>query len=362
MAEISISCSPDKDAAWRKAAGRKPIYLDMSCWIRLREEKLPLHCEVKTILRRFVSEGRVFCPLSGTLIWELYKQEPGSRLRTAALMDELSLSLTYANNYEIFAWEIERFVSRSLGFGAIDMTQSGLYVPILGYLSSQSHIAFPEEYASDMMNEEFIRQIRQKVNTTTLTEFLKMRLNDREDWVGQYFKQLAPPPVSARIAFLREKADRRKNALLLVEWFHVLESEVYPAVKDRLPSEVVGRFAEYLRSMDANVPEDKLTIARTAKRLDEQLKPLPALYNHVELLTTLSRDPKQKYEINDFFDQEHMPIPLAYASVFVAHDGGIKHWLRDSANKTRVMERTKCRYCCNLEELLDWLSNKSNLE
>jgi hypothetical protein len=363
---MTVSCSPDKVAAWRKTVGRKAVYLDTSCWINLRDEKKRSHCEVKAILRRLVSEGRVLCPLSAALIWELYKQEADSRLRTAALMDELSLGLTYANNYEIFAWEIERFVSRFLGFGEIDMTQSGLYVPVLGYLSSQSHIAFPAEFARDMTNEEFIRQIRQKINSTTLTELIQMRLNDEEDRVGRCFQRLAPPTVSARIALLRENAHKKdkqlkKDALFLVEFYHVLKTEIYPAVKDRLPSEVVLRFAEHLRTMDALMSENESSIGRGAKCLKETLKLLPALYNHVELLTTIIPN-KTNGLINDFFDQEHMPVPLAYATVFAAEDKGIKYVLQGAGKQSRVLERTSCKFYCNLESLLDWLKDESNLE
>lgn len=55
--------------------------------------------------------GKVFCSLSAPLIWELYKQE-FSELKTGALMEELSLNVSFAQDREIHKWELECFAKR----------------------------------------------------------------------------------------------------------------------------------------------------------------------------------------------------------------------------------------------------------
>jgi hypothetical protein len=94
-------------------------------------------------------------------------------------------------------------------------------------------------------------------------------------------------------------------------------------------------------------PEDNL-----AAYAQEFVRSLPALYNHVELMASLSQNPGQRFEINDFFDHQIMPVPLAYASVFVTKDKGIRDVLR---KRTEVLKRNTCRYCDGLAELEEWL-------
>src|SRR5260370_517904 len=112
MAERIVSCTFDKDAVWRKVRDRKPVVLDMNCWINMGDDKSAQSTRIKGTLRKLVSEGAIFCPLSFGLICELYKQAEDSRLRVGMLMEELSLNVSYASRDEIFAWEVERAVRK----------------------------------------------------------------------------------------------------------------------------------------------------------------------------------------------------------------------------------------------------------
>ena len=98
-------------------------------------------------------------------------------------MEALSLNVAYANKIEVFAWEVERFVSRELGVGPIDLSLSGLYVPIVLYMSSRLNIGYPEERASEGMDEK-VRGLRQAPESLTLTDLLKMTMADGADWEG----------------------------------------------------------------------------------------------------------------------------------------------------------------------------------
>lgn len=352
MAMKAVPCPFDTNALWKKVQGRKVISLDTNAWINMADDKSAVATRVKGNLRKLVYDGLIFCPLSLGVVLELYKQEKDSRMNTGSLMEELSLSVSYANKYDIFSWEIERFVSRELGVGQIDLSLSELYVPIMGFLASQFNIAFPEESASEWMNEN-VPELKRKIGSLTLTEMLKL-MEDEEDWAGHYVKQLAPPPMSDVTQRIREKTKGNKATMLLLESQAVLELEIVPKLF-RLSPQVKHRFMEYVKAAGEKAPKNKGPRERYAAFLAELLAKLPALYNHVELLTTISQNPQQKYEINDWFDHEIMPVPLAYADAFVAQDKGIRDVLR---NRTQILKRTTCCYCFDLAELEKWLEEE----
>src|SRR4051812_5200905 len=108
MVATTIPCSFERDSVWNKVRDRIPVVLDMNCWIDMGDDKSILATRIKETLRKRVSDGLIFCPLSWGLICELYKQSESSRLQVGSLMDELSLSISYAPRNEIFDWEIEK--------------------------------------------------------------------------------------------------------------------------------------------------------------------------------------------------------------------------------------------------------------
>jgi hypothetical protein len=64
MTVKTVSCTFDKHAVWKKVRDRKPVVLDMNFWINMGDEKFFLATQVKDTLRRLVSKGLIFCPLS----------------------------------------------------------------------------------------------------------------------------------------------------------------------------------------------------------------------------------------------------------------------------------------------------------
>lgn len=98
-------------ALGRSLAPRRAIYLDTKFWILLRDaERFPDRAEgadLLDLLRRGVADGTLFCPISESVFVELMKQsDPGSRLATASLIDELSLGVTLIEQDMRLATEI----------------------------------------------------------------------------------------------------------------------------------------------------------------------------------------------------------------------------------------------------------------
>ena len=99
-------------------AHRKPVYLDTKFWIMLRDANRQKDGSraaiLLALLRRAVSESKVFCPISSATFIELMRQDClSSRIGTAKIVDELSLGLTIVGFEERVAVEIEHLIRSS---------------------------------------------------------------------------------------------------------------------------------------------------------------------------------------------------------------------------------------------------------
>ncbi len=333
----SVACRFDKDAVWAKVRGRKPIVLDMNCWINMRDDRCPVATRMRSTLRKLVSTGAIFCPLSFALIEELYKQAEESRLKTAALMDELSLGVSYANRLEIFAWEVEQAVRRLVDAGPIDLSTHGLYVPVVAYLSSRFQLEFSEDLSPEQMSDAV--EMVKKLENLTLTEIL-----DRKDEIFAFAKKVAAPQYLEAGKEAWKAANRNKQKMQRLVGREIFELYIAPAL-EQLPLPVQAKAVNYFRDTSGNAD---------GGCLDEFLTHLPAIRNHRDVLVAIAQNHTRKYKINDFFDFEVIPVPLAYAAVFVAQDKHIRHLLRV---QTDILKSNTCRYCYDFTELEEWFRN-----
>jgi hypothetical protein len=342
MIAKTVSCTFDKEAVWRKVRDRKPVVLDMNCWINMGDDKSPLATRVKGTLLKRVSEEAIFCPLSFGLICELYKQAEDSRLRVGTLMEQLSLNVSYASREEIFAWEVERAVRRLADAGPIDLSTYELYVPVLAYITSRFHLEFPEGFPAEHI-EDFTKKLKERVECLTFTELLTMRAARKGDRIFDFIKKLPAPKYSEEAKRTWDMVKGDKERIQRVESETIFKQYIQPAIR-KLPLVVQAKFLEYLQT----APKD-----RYGGCLGDLITHMPAVQNHMELMAAITQQPTRKDKINDFFDNEIMPVPLAYASVFVAQDKGIRDVLR---NRTEILKRNSCRYCFDLAELEEWLN------
>jgi hypothetical protein len=342
MIAKTVSCTFDKEAVWWKIRDRKPVVLDMNCWINMGDDKFPLATRVKGTLLRLVSEGAIFCPLSFGLICELYKQAEDSRLKVGTLMEQLSLNVSYASREEIFAWEVERAVCRLADAGPIDLSTYELYVPILAYLTSRFQLEFPEGFPAEHI-EDFAKKLKERVESLTFTELLTMRAARKGDEIFDFIKQLPAPKYSEEAKHTWDMVKGDKQKIQRIESETIFKQYIEPTIR-KLPLLVQAKFLEYLQT----APKDKY-----GGCLGNLITHMPAVQNHMELMAAITQQPTRKDKINDFFDNEIMPVPLAYASVFVAQDKGIRDVLWD---RTEILKRNSCRYCFDLAELEEWLN------
>lgn len=78
------------------------------------------------------------------------------------------------------------------------------------------------------------------------------------------------------------------------------------------------------------------------------LAELPALHNFIDIMIVADLQPTRKDDSRHFMDNEIMVAPLAYATVFVSQDKGIRDIIR---NRTTILRRAECHYCDSLDAL-----------
>jgi hypothetical protein len=169
-----------------------------------------------------------------------------------------------------------------------------------------------------------------------------MRAARKGDKIFDFIKQLHAPKYleEAKRTWAMVKGDKHK--ILRIEAETIFKQYIEPAIR-KLPLVVRVKFLEYLRT----APKDKY-----GGCLGVLISHMPAVSNHMELMAAITQQPSRKDKINDFFDNEVLPVPLAYASGFVAQDKGIRDVLR---NRTEILKHSCCRYCFDLAELEEWL-------
>jgi hypothetical protein len=127
---------------------RKLLFLDLNFWIKLSELKNPPHEQLKALLSDLVETGKLICPVSPSILMELWKQSGGThRDSISQLMNELSKGLSLQDIYTTFPPEFE---------AALDGRQAERQVAYSHFLDAFHHPVPDQSMAlsiTDFMNE-----------------------------------------------------------------------------------------------------------------------------------------------------------------------------------------------------------------
>jgi hypothetical protein len=330
-----IELGVDKDAAWSKVAGRRSVFLDTNCWIEMADEANDVACRVRDRLRELVSSGRIFCPLSWGLLEELFNQTGESLKRTARLMEELSMNVTYVMRTEVYEWEVARSVQRAYGKPVAE-SLSGLFAPVAAFAGSRFSLEWFADASLDQEARDYAKaSVKRELGKISATELVRL--------VGESLKEEKPPAYAQAAKTARDifKGDRQK--LFLTEAGDIFRMYVVPPLS-RYPPDMILQWMKYYGRVEG---EDAF--------FRDCLTHFPALHNHIEIMMAADMQPDRKDKNNDFFDYEIVVAPLAYSSVFASRDKGISHLLR---HQTKILSRTTCQYCDSLGALEPWLTGK----
>lgn len=322
--------------------GREIIYLDSNAWIDLADEKTQTAKILKELLLILVKDHKIFCPLNFPTLSELYNQSYTSMLRVGELMNSLSLNFSFSFSKDIWSHEVVKFVFSYLNNVEYTLSNQVLFVPFIGYLSSNASLTFPED--SDTEKEMVLYKIlKNKISKMTLSEFIKLS-NGLEN---RHQKNLANKIQNDwNDRWDRNNGDRKK---IRIEIENIIANEVLLPLLRNINTNLTKDQLLQITNYIASFPKDN-----KGRAFNSIIKNMPSLKNEVEIWSAAQLDRNRKITMNDFFDLENIPIPLAYSNYFLARDKWVRHLLKI----TNLPRQNNCHYFFDPNELLNSLTAK----
>ncbi len=300
----------------RGIENRISIALDTSVWFNLVEDINDQVKRVKQLLIDLVNRGKVFCPLTFSGISELLKRSYQNALEVAALMDELSLGVSFALDKTIYRKEIERFLLNAIYREERFVEKGEIYVPVMGWLGAGGSLDFPQEFpASTEERKNFTDRFAEILKSKKISDIVKL------------FKVMLPLPEIVNQPNYDWKKRWEENQGNKQKIREIEKQAVLRRVVDRIKEETTlespeqtivfkQKACDYINSL----PKDKNGTCATAV-----LERMPAHKNMAEVMAFTGFDPNRTDKMNDFYDIQLMIIPMAYASILVATD----KWIRE---------------------------------
>jgi hypothetical protein len=288
--------------------GRDAIYLDMNIWIEFVNEKSILAKDLKELIRMLVKEKKIFCPLHFPLLCELYIQKPESMEVIGDLMNEFSLNFCFARGEEIWKEEVSNFVYSFLENKNHEVSLQTLFVPYIGYLSPQGSLEYPDEYNEETA-EKVPQTIKNNLHIVTLPKMIELSQCFKDREVQNYSGK-----INSEWKKIWDHFKGGKNKIRIENQNYLANEFILPTIK-RINSTLSPNNLFKLTKYITSLPKDS-----NGSVFNSIIDKMPSLRNYCELFSIAALDDQRKVSMNDFYDLEHLVIPLAYSDVFVARD------------------------------------------
>lgn len=366
-ARAQVKIFQHKDMYYKYVRGRTLIYLDQNIWINLEEGK---HQDVLTLLKALKARGRIVCPLSFSLVEELFNQPTQElRQRRAKLMDELSGGITVRDSKIRERTEVRSIFETSERAGFVKEHGYSVAAEFLGDMvltpadDSLLALKVAEFCAKHGEASEELRSVLWLVNHMSLDDASRRQPYRLPDYVSRCEADLIETRKDLKKfhkSQRRERALRKMRLKQLTKYARYLKTqdeadlELNPnspnqAVEDfRLPfhhCQNKAKIVEWLKEPDKvdGLPNDNLLGAFFHEIPTVELR--HQYYANTYLGT---RRPKRQ----DFFDVEHLTT-IPYVDFFVTSDG----YLKDVVRATAIPQKFGCRLVEGTSELLTHLGN-----
>ncbi|MGH6910603.1 MAG: hypothetical protein ACREE0_11560 [Phenylobacterium sp.] len=295
------------------------VYLDTRYWIILRDAQRGVlgirGRELLGRLRGAVSSGQAFCPVSEASLFEVSKQsEQGSRLETAALMDELSRGILVLDGQQRWSTEIAHFIhTHAPG-------DTGPPPPLrrLVWTRPYGFLGFPVPTFSDL----------ELSSALEVQHSLVARLWDATS-VSHLVEQLAPWDDNEDFGELARQLNRdvgvHKHGLKSFQQTYSHEAAGAADISGDIAMAVV---ADMARAKGIEPPEPGSRhwlefrqmwcgLIAAALRKGPPRQQLRSLHVGAALHAAFRWNKGQKFDVNDLFDFEHAGAALSHCQAFL---------------------------------------------
>jgi hypothetical protein len=334
--------------------GRFPLYLDVNYWIALRKAETGIGNEAENELlkrlRQLTGRGKVFCPISESVLIELMKQQDHqSRIRTAQLIDDLSSGVSLIAFDARAATELAHFV------------HSYMYPP--DSLHPLRHLVWLKaSYALGIVHpslSELDEETQLAVQKAFFDEIWSMSVTDVVKTVRQ-----APPPEAQNLSDLAA-ALNASNAV------HAEEIRSFAQAYVAEARGVASVFAEQAMEISQDLslkhgepvpPFGSGGWLRQKKMWEdvlfhvlqkEERNKLPSMHVHASLHAAYRWDKSQKFEANDFYDFHHASAALAFCRAFFT-ERSLRFTI--TANHVALDRLYKCDVIAGIANAVDYLT------
>ncbi|MDW2981752.1 hypothetical protein [Rhodanobacter sp. KK11] len=298
---------------------RRAIYLDTKYWIILRDivagvRTADSEIELLDILRRLVSAGKAFCPLSESTFAEILKQsDERTRIATAEIIDELSLGVSLIPYEQRVAMELRIFIydqCRDLG------APGPLRLPWtkLSYVLGVIH---PHETVFDASTELAIQK-------AFIDHMWSMSLSQMVDTLGG--KQMSPdwhPRLAEQInAGNAKHADELRSFRQTYSIEAQGAAEVFAHMAVEVTRDLQKLITGTLPSVAGDATEAEAVriwtkMLSTVLCHEKHKSSLPSLHINTSLHASVRWNKAQQLRANDFEDFRHACSALAYCDIFL---------------------------------------------
>lgn len=297
---------------------RYAIYLDLKFWIGMRDAAgasgAGVYGDLLAALRRAVSAGWAFCPISDGCFLEVFKQsDPSTRRRTAQLIDELSLGATLINFDQRVGTEIAHLLhsgvtpDRVLPLDILVWTKLsnvlGYYTPPVGMFDPDTGLAVEKAFFDFMWHLPF------EDMDTLIGDGAPSHDADRHARLAEELTR----GIEANAAGLKNLGQAYEHELVGVLDLYTDRAaqiliEMAPASLGPAPQKGSGQFKEIERQC--------LGLLVEAMKTEKGKTSLRTLHIQVSLHASVRWNRGQKFKPNDFFDYQHAAAAVGYCDAF----------------------------------------------
>lgn len=333
---------------------RFALYLDQNFWITLRKAEAGLAGEAELELLRLVRQatqsGLAFCPISESVFLELLKQDDvQSRLRTARLVDELSLGVSLASVDNRIAAELKHFIYSSSKEPPLLHPLRHLVWTKMMYVLGLAH---PLPTSFDAKTTLAVQKaFFDKAWSISLVEVVN-KIESNFPQSNEMFFRLA---TSLNGGSLQNSAGIRN----FKQAYHAESQGVVDAMDDIL-MEVLGDIAaKHKEPLPARESEAWQKLRNgwrgqifIALQEDVGRNRLPTAHVLAALHAAFRWDKGREFEANDFYDFHHAAAALGYCQAFFT-EGSLRAVA--TANNVRLDKLHGCRVESTVSGAIDCL-------